>query len=64
MSLRKICPLCHKSFPRKSAIKVADMNSLYFVVEQIFLKNECPLNPKSPTKKHTGDEFVGEKLPE
>jgi len=40
------------------------MNSLYFVVEQIFLKNECPLNPKSPTKKHTGDEFVGEKLPE
>jgi hypothetical protein len=40
------------------------MNSLYLVEEQIFLENECPLNPKSPTKKHTEDEFMGKKLPE
>jgi len=64
MSLSKICPLCRKSFPRKSAIKVADKNPLFFDDERIFLENECPLSPESPTKKHTEDEFVGKKLPE
>jgi hypothetical protein len=35
-----------------------------FDAEEEFLKNECPLNPESPTKKHTWAEFVGKKLPE
>ena len=64
MSLSKICPLCRKSFPRESAIKVTDYHFLKFFTEQELLKDECPLNPKSPTKKHTWDEFVGKKVPE
>jgi hypothetical protein len=34
------------------------------MVEQEFLEQECPLNPKSPTKKHTEAEVVERKLPD
>lgn len=64
MSLSKVCPLCHKSFYRKTPIKFVDTRIVVFDSEREFLKNECPLNPESPTKKHTGVEVVGEKLPD
>jgi hypothetical protein len=63
-SLSKICPLCHKRFPRESAVKFADYRFVVFMVEQEFLEQECPLNPKSPTKKHTEAEVVERKLPD
>jgi hypothetical protein len=64
MSLYAVCPLCRRCFYRKTLIKVADTHIIVFDSEQEFLKNECPLNPQSPTKKHTGVEFVGKKLPD
>jgi hypothetical protein len=41
-----------------------DTRIVVFDSEREFLKNECPLNPESPTKKHTGIEVGGEKLPD
>jgi hypothetical protein len=64
MSLFAVCPLCRRCFYREKIIKAADRRSVVFDAEEEFLKNECPLNPESPTKKHTWAEFVGKKLPE
>lgn len=43
---------------------VVDTRIVAFDSERELQKNECPLNPESPTKKHTGVEVVGEKLPD
>lgn len=63
MSLFEVCPLCHRWFYRETALKIGDRLPIALSVEGAFLEGECPLNEKSATKKHTGIEFVGKKLP-
>jgi hypothetical protein len=64
MSLFSVCPLCHRCFYWETPFKVTDKYIVHFDSEQEFRKNECPLNALSPTKKHTGIECVGGKLPD
>jgi hypothetical protein len=57
-------PALSQKFPEGICHQGYGLPLSHVFTERERLKDECPLNPKSPTKKHTWDEFVGKKLPE